>query len=191
MRTARVGVAVLITLALLAGCGKSNPGGAAVGTTVAAGATGSSGACPTTETVSGAKTKFVLHAGLASGAFYHWIYGPLRAGSFRHGASHRLTAILKAGLAAAFVVHELRIAKADAAADPTLCHLLIAPINAVENAFGAVVGKVRHGSAGVGDVAPVDQAISSLKQQATTAGAAVTDQVPSASQLANPSSTGS
>lgn len=182
-------VAAVLVVALLAGCGSSKS--TSSNTTVAGVATGSGAPCPTTETASLAKTKFVLHAGLASGAFYHWIFEPMRAGAFRSGHSGRLRAILKAGLAAAFVVHELRVARTDAAQDPTLCKIVVHPIDTIETAFSSVEGKVKRGSASDSDLAPVDQGITSMKQQSAQAGSPVTDQTPTAGQLANPSSTGS
>lgn len=67
-----------------------------------------------------AKTKFALHMGLAFGAFHRYISRPLRAGAFGAGAPHRLRAIVKAGAAALFTVHELRMAREDALADDRL-----------------------------------------------------------------------
>jgi hypothetical protein len=42
--------------------------------------------CPTSNTKSFAKTKFVLHAGLAFGAFHRYLYKPYQAGTFNKGA---------------------------------------------------------------------------------------------------------
>jgi hypothetical protein len=55
-----------------------------------------------------AKTKFVLHGGLAYGAFHRYIYKPYRAGSFRSGGPKHKRSIAKAALATAFIVHELK-----------------------------------------------------------------------------------
>lgn len=55
---------------------------------------------------------------LAFGAFHRFIYVPYKA-STRHGVG----ALVKAGLAGLFTVHELTLAKADAESSPTLCHL--------------------------------------------------------------------
>jgi hypothetical protein len=54
------------------------------------------------------KTKFALHAGLAFGAFHHFIYGPFKAGGL-----HGVAPLAKAGAAGLFTVHELKLAKAD------------------------------------------------------------------------------
>ncbi len=192
MRVGRTVAAAGLVLVLLAGCGKSTTTStpATSGPAPATTASGSASTCPTTETVNLAKTKFVLHAGLASGAFYHWIYQPFRSGAFRSGGISRLGAIVKAGLAAAFVVHELRQAKVDAAGDPTLCKVVIAPLVAVDDAIGRVVSRIRGGDPSASDLNPVDQGFTNLKQQSASSGAPVTDQTPTAAQLANPSSTG-
>ncbi len=55
-----------------------------------------------------AKTKFVLHGGLAYGAFHRYIYKPYEAGSFKKGAPKRKRSIAKAVAATAFIAHELR-----------------------------------------------------------------------------------
>ena len=69
-----------------------------------------------------ATTKFVLHAGLAFGAFHHFIYKPLQAGDFKHPLQHKAT-LVKAGLAAVFAAHELKIAYKDAKASKPLSKL--------------------------------------------------------------------
>ena len=66
-----------------------------------------------------AKTKFLLHAGLAFGAFHRYIYKPFRAGVFSHPFLHKLS-LIKAGLAVLFINHELRIAAIDVRAQPAL-----------------------------------------------------------------------
>lgn len=66
------------------------------------------------------KTKFVLHMGLAFGAFHRYVSKPLRTGAFGSGAPHRAGRIVKAGAASLFAVHELRTAHEDALADNRL-----------------------------------------------------------------------
>lgn len=182
---------VLITGMVLAGCAKSNTtstsGEAAVASGQATPSSSSSGACPTTETVTAAKTKFVLHAGLGSGAFYEWIYKPFRRGSLKLSI-HNTGSLAKAALAGVFAVHEMDVAKNDAEGDPGLCKVLIAPIDDVRNALDAMVGKIKHGGANDANVGAVDSAVMSLKQQATSAGSSFTDQTPSAAQIASPPS---
>src|SRR5881275_2563083 len=103
--TARVAaVLALVLVFALAGCGSSSSSSSAGG---------GSGSGSTTGQISHAKTKFVLHAGLAFGAFHRWIYKPAKAGELAHPFQHPLTAA-KAALAAAFVYHEVKLALADA-----------------------------------------------------------------------------
>jgi hypothetical protein len=161
-------IAVLVCLSLaIAGCGSSSSSSAGQAPA------GSGG---TTSTTKFAKTKFVLHAGLAFGAFHRWIYKPAKAGELSHPLEHKLTT-LKAALAAAFVYHELKLALADAQADPTLSKL-VAPITALQNKFHDLVGSVKSGGASAGDVAGLDGLISSIKDQAAGAGQSITEQTP-------------
>jgi hypothetical protein len=164
-------IAVLSVLSVgVVGCGSSS-------STSASAAGSSAGAGSTTSTVKLAKTKFVLHAGLAFGAFHRWIYKPAKAGELSHPLSHKLTT-LKAALAAAFVYHELKLALADAQADPTLSKL-VAPVTALQDKLHSLVGSVKSGGATAGDVSGLDSAISSIKGEAASAGQPITEQTPS------------
>jgi hypothetical protein len=154
----------------LAACGSSGSSSSASGAGTAAAA--GSGTSPTHF----AKTKFVLHAGLAFGAFHRWIYKPARAGELAHPFRHPLVAA-KAALAAAFTYHELKLALADAQADPTLSKL-VAPITALENKLHGVEGSLKSGGTSVSQATGLDGAVSSIKSQAAADGQAVTDQAP-------------
>src|SRR5512142_2443158 len=121
-------LAVVLGTASLVACGSgTNSSSAGPGTpaSVAAsnpGATEDNAACPSTGNARPlAKTRFALHAGLAVGAFHRYIYKPLRAGGFQAGADKRARTFAKAALAGAFVVHELKVAKGFAEANPALC----------------------------------------------------------------------
>ncbi len=163
-------VVVLGVFALaVAGCGSSSSS-----STGAAAPAASSTASTTTTHL--AKTKFVLHAGLAFGAFHRWIYKPAKAGELSHPFEHKLTT-LKAALAAAFVYHELKLALADAQASPTLSKL-VAPITALQNKLHGLAGSVKSGGASPADVAGIDSTISSIKSQAAAAGQTITEQTP-------------
>jgi hypothetical protein len=162
-------VAVLCVLALaVAACGSSKSS-----SRPAAAATASSS---TTSTAHPAKTKFVLHAGLAFGAFHHWIYKPAKAGDLTHPLEHKLTTV-KAALASAFVYHELKLALADAQADPTLSKL-VAPITDLQNKLHGLAGSVKSGGATSADVAGLDSTVSSIKSQSAAAGQPITEQTP-------------
>ncbi len=168
-RLALIAVMSVLSLAVVA-CGSSSSSsptgsGAAAGTSA------------TTGTVKLAKTKFVLHAGLAFGAFHRWIYKPAKAGELTHPLQHKLTT-LKAALAAGFVYHEVKLALADAQADPTLSKL-VAPLTDLQNKIHGLVGSVKSGGASAGDVGGLDSLISSIKGQASGAGQPITEQTPS------------
>ncbi len=68
-----VAAAAIVLALALAGCGSSASSSASTSTSTSPGTASSS--------VALAKTKFVLHAGLAFGAFHHFIYSPLKAAS--------------------------------------------------------------------------------------------------------------
>jgi hypothetical protein len=168
----RISIAMLFVAAALiaAGCGSSSSSSTA--SSAAAGATSTG-----TSTTKFAKTKFVLHAGLAFGAFHRWIYKPVKAGDLKHPFEHKLT-LVKGALAAAFVIHELNLALADAQADPTLSKL-VAPITALQAKLKAVPSDLRSGNANPADVLSANDSIGSLKQLAANAGQPITEQVPS------------
>jgi len=167
-------VVVLSVLALaIAGCGSSSSSSTA---SSAASANPTAAGTSTTATTKFAKTKFVLHAGLAFGAFHRWIYKPAKAGNLSHPLEHKLTT-LKAALAAAFVYHEVKLALADAQASPTLSKL-VAPITALQNKLHGLSGSVKSGGVSAADVGDLDSTISSIKDQAASAGQPITEQTP-------------
>ena len=173
-------VAILSVLAFaVVGCGSSKSSASsasAPATATSATNTTANTATSTTSTTKFAKTKFVLHAGLAFGAFHRWIYKPAKAGELTHPLQHKLTTV-KAALAAAFVYHQLKLALADAQADPTLSHL-VAPITDLQNKFHELTGSVKSGGVSAGDASGLDGSVSSIKSQAQGAGQPITEQTP-------------
>jgi hypothetical protein len=149
----RIGLLLLILLTLVvAGCGTKQ-------VTV----TGANGQA-TTETVKNihfANTKFVLHVGLAFGAFHHYIYTPLRSGELRRGAPHRLATLAKGALAAAFVVHELRIAREDAQSSNQLRPLLV-KLDNLESRIEGLIPGLKSGTASTTAISGASSATSSL-----------------------------
>lgn len=67
-----------------------------------------------------AKARFVLHTGLALGAFKRWIYDPWKDGSFSQGTEGRKKALAKAGLAGVFTLSQLKEARDAALSDDQL-----------------------------------------------------------------------
>jgi hypothetical protein len=167
MRYRIVVIAVLFALAFsLASCGSSKSSSSA----------SSAAAATATSTTKLAKTKFVLHAGLAFGAFHRWIYKPAKAGTLTHPLQHKATAV-KAALAAAFVYHELGLALKNAQADPTLSKL-VSPITDLQNKLKGVSGQVKSGGVSSSTADDLNSSISSIKDQATAAGQPITEQTP-------------
>jgi hypothetical protein len=123
------------------------------------------------------KTKFVLHAGLAFGAFHHFIYAPYKA-STRHGVG----ALVKAGLAGLFTVHELKLAKADAESSPTLCHLA-APFDKTSAAMKSSIGQIKSGQASGQDLEGLDNDVNALQRGAQANGVPCPTGFPATSSL--------
>jgi hypothetical protein len=162
--------AAVIAVCLLSACGNSTK--TVTETTVNGQVT-----TQTVPNVHFAKTKFVLHLGLAFGAFHRYIYKPLRAGAFRAGATGRLRAFLKAAASVAFIVHELRIAREDALADEHLRPIA----NKVEALLGRVGGlgsSLKAGSLDAASLLGAAGAVSSLGAASGNAGAAVKELAP-------------
>jgi hypothetical protein len=157
-RRRRPALAVLVALVvgsslLTAGCASSS-------------STSAAGAASATSTTHFAKTKFLLHAGLAFGAFHRYIYKPLKTGAFSGGLLHHKLATLKAALAAAFAYHEVKLALTDARSSKILSTLL-SPLLALQTKFHSIVAGLRSGSVDSSAI----QTANSLTGQASAAGA--------------------
>jgi hypothetical protein len=139
--------------------------------------TGSNGQA-TTRTVPDihfAKTKFVLHAGLAFGAFHRYIYKPFKEGKFKSGAPGRRKTFIKAGLAGAFAYHELRVARKDALASDTLRRHLVPLLDTLTSKFNLITTALKGGSLGSGAVLGAEAALNALKDRAAGDGAEIKD----------------
>jgi hypothetical protein len=135
----RIAALVLLAGALaLTGCGTA---------TKTVSSTGANGQV-TTQTVPNvhfAKTKFVLHAGLAFGAVHRYIYKPLRAGALHNGAPGRVKVLLKGAAAAIFAVHELRLAHNDALSSDLL-RPLTNKVDGLSSKLTGLVAGLKSGS---------------------------------------------
>ncbi|MFG2875941.1 hypothetical protein ACGFYU_13200 [Streptomyces sp. NPDC048337] len=129
-----------------------------------------------------AKTRFVANAGLAAGATYQWIIKPYRAGTFKKGAKGRTFALIKAGLAGAFAYNRLKAAADNAKGDPLLSKAM-GPLTAGIESLKGLGSKLRKGEAGDADISSFQNVIDGVKTAGKSAGAEVTDKVPSVSQL--------
>lgn len=129
-----------------------------------------------------AKTRFVANAGLAAGATYQWIVKPYREGKFKKGADGQKFALVKAGLAGAFAYNRLKAAVNNAEGDELLSKA-VAPLTAGIDRLRDLGTKLRKGEASEADVGAFEDVINDVKDAGRSAGAVVTDQVPSTSQL--------
>jgi len=173
--TRLIALLIIPAVLLVGGCGHKqqapNAGNTATGSP-AADASGDAGdaapiaqTCPAQATTSFAKTKFVAHSGLAFGAFHRWLWKPFQAGTFKKGASGRITGFVKGGLAALFVKREIRLATTDVQADPTLCKAIIAPLDKIGDTVQAAFDKLKGGDAsGITDLNSSISAVESTSQ---------------------------
>ncbi len=153
------------------GCGSSSSSSSG---TASASATTTNGG----SSISHTKAKFVLHAGLAFGAFHRWIYKPLKAGDLAHPLSHKFT-IVKAALAAGFVVHELKLALTDAQADKTLSKFTT-PLTELQNKLSGAGSAIRSGNVSTSQFDSANSLIDSVRSQASAAGQPIAEQTPAA-----------
>jgi predicted small secreted protein len=178
-RTLSALLSLLLVAFLASGC-KSNttaqstgsgPGSTAA-VTAPGSATASAGAapagCPSSNTTSFAKTRFVLHAGLAFGAFHRYLYKPLKAGSFQAGATGRIKTFIKAGLAALFIKREVRLAYDDTTANPTLCKAIASPLQDIGNKISDAVSALKGGDSS--QLTSLEQSVQGVESNAASTG---------------------
>jgi len=163
----------------LAGCGSSTSSSASV-------ASSASSAPSTTSTASGTKSlataKFLLHAGLGFGAFHRWIYSPIKAGALKNPGSHKL-ALVKAGVAALFVYHEMKQA-AENAKSSKLLRPLVAPLTAAGDKLNSLKTSITNGSVSASDIDGINSQLQQIKSTAAANGQTIKESVPSSTQLA-------
>jgi hypothetical protein len=171
-------ISLLLTVVLLAftvGCGSNgSKSNTTAQTPAASGAasTGPSGVCASAGTRKFAKTRFLLNAGLAYGAFHRYILKPYRAGTFKKGANGRVAAFAKAATAGVFVADQLRRAKDNAAADPSLCKLA-GPLEKAAAAVAGLAGGLKTGSFNPTDLVGADSLLNKIGSDSAGAGAVI------------------
>jgi hypothetical protein len=171
-------ILVVAPLAFTAACSSSSSStnaAAATGAAVSVAATATSSACPTKNTESFAKTKFVADVAIAGGAFKRYIYTPAKDGKFKKGANGRVLAFVKAAAAGALTVNRLEAAKTAAQANPTLCKLLAEPIAKFSAAVSGLISKAKGGSIDPSAVDNASSYLTGLHGAASQGGAAFTD----------------
>lgn len=132
-------------------------------------------ACPTAATRKFAKTRFITNAGLAAGAFKRYIYTPYKQGSFKSGAPKHKRAIVKAAAAGVFALDQLRRARTNVKADPTLCKTLSAPLAGLSATMAGLVAKMKKGDVDPTDIANTSGGIEGFRRTAGGAGAGFKD----------------
>ena len=168
---------LLVCAAMLVGCGGDDTTTAAPTASGAPGATASGepgAACPTENTRSFAKTRFVADLGGAAFLTKRYIYNPYREGKFQKGASGRTVAVVKAGVAAATSVKLLKNAQENARANPTLCKTLAAPIAGAIASLGGVTAALASGD--LTSLGSLGAALDSLRGLASQQGIDVPEQ---------------
>ncbi|HZX05462.1 hypothetical protein [Kribbella sp.] len=176
-------IPLLLIALLLGGCGGSTKNNSSAGSTPSASTsagstpatstTAAADTCPASNTKSFAKTKFVAHVGLAAGTFHRWIWKPYKAGTFAKGAHGRLKAAIKAGLSAAFIAHEVKVASDDVNASPALCKVLKKPLVALGNQLDGLKSKITSGD--VSSLDGVNTAIAGVTSLSDKNGAQITE----------------
>ncbi len=190
----RLSALVLVLMMAVAGCGTSAKTGSTAVNSAVAGASQTSGAgggagastgtsgtdasCPTSNTRSFAKTRFVTDLGGAAFLIRRYLYQPYTQGSFSKGHSGRTVALLKAAATAATVVHLLKNASLNAKGNPTLCKLVAAPLSSLTSTVSGLTGSLTSGGAGLGALGGLGGAVTGLLGKAKSGGVAVTEQAP-------------
>jgi hypothetical protein len=173
-------ILVIGLLVFVAACSSSSSstvnGSSANGNNVAASAASATpGTCPTSNTKSFAKTRFVADVALAGGAFKRYIYSPAKAGQFQKGAHGKVLALVKAAAAGAFTINRLDAAKDAAQANPTLCKLLVAPVAKFSASVSNLIGQAKGGNIDPSTVTSGNDFLNELHGAASQGGAAFTD----------------
>jgi hypothetical protein len=190
MRSSRTRLALLVALVALCafalvGCGSSSSSSstqASSSAQTAASATTQTGTATTGQSHL-ATAKFLLHSGLAFGAFHRWIYKPYKAGNFTGGnLSKHKAAAAKAALAALFAYHEVKLAVEAGKSSPTVSKLL-APLTALQSKLQAVRSGLKSGTIDPAAITSANADIGNVSSAASAAGQSIKEQVPSAGQL--------
>lgn len=122
------------------------------------------------------KTRFVLHLGVAYFCFHHWVMAPYQAGAFAPGAPHRVSAIVKGGIALLFAVHEVHVAQEIAAkSNDPLLHKLNGEVVALSGAFLAIGQRLRAGHFNPSDITALEGQAKSLGSDASAGGVNIKD----------------
>lgn len=127
--------------------------------------------------------KFIFHAGLAFGAFHHFIYVPFKAGKFTSGSIFsKIKAYVVAAGAALFVYHETKLALQDAQQNKVL-KVLVSPLSAVVGLFNTIVSKIKGHGLDASTVTSAQSEVTTIESQAKSSGSQISEAIPSAKQI--------
>lgn len=124
--------------------------------------------CPTKNDKAFAKTRFVANVGIIVGTFHHWIWKPYKAGKFTKGAKGRTVALIKAGLAAAFIANRTNAAVKDAKASPALCKSIGGPLSAAAAKLNGLKDAIKGGN--FGELAAINSVFATVTSVMAAAG---------------------
>jgi hypothetical protein len=122
------------------------------------------------------KTRFLAHLGVAYFCFHQWVWNPYKAGSFEAGAPHRVSTIVKGGIALLFAVHEVKVAKkiADKSNDPLL-RKLDDGLGTMTTSFGTIGQKLKSGTFDPKDIEGLGSLTGAVSTMAAANGAKIKD----------------
>jgi len=122
------------------------------------------------------KTRFVAHLGVAYFAFHHFVWKPYKAGEFDNGAPHRISTIVKGGVALLFAVHEVKVADkiAKTSNDPLL-QKLDGALGGLSTQFATIGQKLKGGNFDPKDIEGLNGATTGVSSAAAADGATIKD----------------
>ncbi|MBV9309201.1 MAG: hypothetical protein JOZ73_00105 [Solirubrobacterales bacterium] len=163
-----IAVALVLTLlAFVAGCGSKSSS--------SSNSSAASQPTSTTNKTHLAKTKFVLHAGLAFGAFHRYIYKPFKRGAFSGGLAHHKAAVAKAALAAAFAYHETRLAL-NAARSSKVLSTALKPLLALQTSLSNLRNGFHRGNVNAATIQSANGDTSTVSKVSASKGQPIQDQ---------------
>jgi len=122
------------------------------------------------------KTRFVAHLGIAYFCFHHWVLKPYQEGDFASGAPHRVSTIVKGGVALLFAVHEVKVSEkiARTSQDPLL-QKLDGGLTSLTDSFSTVGAKLKSAQFSSVDIEGLKAKAESLASGAAASGAPIKD----------------
>jgi hypothetical protein len=122
------------------------------------------------------KTRFVAHLGVAYFCFHHWVLAPYQQGKFANGADHRVSSIVKGGVALLFAVHEVKVAEKIAHdSNSPILHKLDGGVTTLATSFAAVGASLKAGKFNPSDIQGLKSTTDSVSSDAAASGEPIKD----------------